>query len=205
MEPSSVMKDEIVTSLARLVNSTGWELKSLPGMVKRVITENMWPERIVRVTGEVARFNSFAEFVTTPPPAGLGTDIETLERLCRDDAEAITLLRQTTTRPRGGDTRSPDAQTNSNNVTIETPDRGNTRAYTLDRLSRERPDLYQRVVNKELTANAAAIEAGWRKRKVQLDPEPQAVVSFIMRHFNDEERAYIVRALLGLEGAGDGD
>jgi hypothetical protein len=200
MEPSSVMKDEIVTSLARLVNSTGWELKSLPGMVKRVITENMWPERVVRVTGEIATFKTFGEFVTTPPPAGLGTDIETLERLCRDDAEAITLLRQATTRPVGSNQHT----TGSDNVTTQTPDRGNTRAYTLDRLTRERPDLYERVVNKELTANAAAIEAGWRKRKVQIDPEPQAVVSFILRHFSDEERAYIVRALLGLDAA-DGD
>lgn len=198
MEPSSVMKDEIITSLARDINSTGWELRSIPGLVKRVINENMWPERIVRVTGEIATFKTFAEFVTTAPPAGLGTDIDTLERLCRDDAEAITLLRQATTNPKH--VHVPD----SDNVTI-TPDRGNTRAYTLDRLSRERPDLYERVINKELSANAAAIEAGWRKRKVQLDPEPDAVVTFILRHFSDEERAYIVRALLGKGAVNDGD
>lgn len=199
MEPSSVMKDEIITSLARDINSTGWELRSIPGLVKRVINENMWPERIVRVTGEIATFKTFAEFVTTAPPAGLGTDIDTLERLCRDDAEAVTLLRQATTNPKH--VHVSDA----NNVSISKPAHGNTRAYTLDRLSRERPDLYERVVNKELTANAAAIEAGWRKRKVQVDPEPDAVVSFILRQFNDEERAYIVRALLGTEGLADGD
>lgn len=193
MEPSSVMKDEVVTRLAQLVNSTGWELKNLPSMVKRVITENMWPERVVRITGELARFNSFGEFVTTAPPAGLGTDIDTLERLCRDDAEAITLLRQATTNPKH--VHTPDA----NNISINEPKHGTSRAYTLDRLTRERPDLYARVVNKELTANAAAIEAGWRKRKVQLDPEPQAVVSFILRHFSDEQRAYIVAALLDVE------
>lgn len=195
MELSSVMKDEVVTSLARLVNSTGWELKSLPEMVKRVINEDMWPERIVRVTGELARFKTFTEFVTTHPPAGLGTDVDTLERLCRDDAEAITLLRQATTRPVG---KPSGDVVNHDNVMNK---QGNTRAYTLDRLSRERPDLYQRVVGKELSANAAAIEAGWRKRAVSVQADPDAAINFILRHFSDEERAYIVRALLGLEAA----
>lgn len=200
MGDPNVIKDELITTLAKLVNSAGWDLQSLPGLVKRVITEEMWPERVVRITHETARFKSFAEFVTTPPPAGLGTNVETLERLCRDDAEALTLLRQVTTRPRGGDTRSAEAAINTYNVSIDRNAHGNARAYTLDRLSRERPDLYQQVVDKELTANAAAIEAGWRKRKIQLEPEPQSVISFILRHFTAEERATIVRALLGMEG-----
>lgn len=193
MEASSVMKDEVVTRLAQLVNSTGWELKNLPGMVKRVITENMWHERVVRITGEIATFKTFGEFVTTAPPAGLGTDVDTLERLCRDDDEALALLRQATTNPKH--VHVSDA----NNISIRKPAHGTSKAYTLDRLTRERPDLYARVVNKELTANAAAIEAGWHPRKVQVVKEPQAVVSFILRHFSDEERDYIVRALIGTE------
>jgi hypothetical protein len=38
---------------------------------------------------------------------------------------------------------------------------GTSRAYTLDRLQRERPDLFAEVVAKRLSANAAAIEAGF--------------------------------------------
>ncbi len=197
MGDPNVIKDELITTLAKLVNSAGWDLQSLPGLVKRVITEEMWPERVVRITHETARFKSFAEFVTTPPPAGLGTNVETLERLCRDDAEALTLLRQVTTRP---NYRPAKDDAGSNDNVMSNAGQGNSRAYTLDRLSRERPDLYQQVVDKELTANAAAIEAGWRKRKIQLEPEPQSVISFILRHFTAEERATIVRALLGMEG-----
>lgn len=189
--------DAVITSVAQMINSTGWELESIPGLVKRIIEENMWPERMVRMTGEIVRFGTFAGFVTTPPPAGLGTRIETLERVCRDDAETLTLLRQVTTNAKHVHVADSD------NVTISNPTRGNTRAYTLDRLTRERPDLYQRVVNKELTAHAAAVEAGWRKRAVSVAAEPDAVVSFILRHFSDEERAYIVRVLLGLEAQRD--
>ena len=36
--------------------------------------------------------------------------------------------------------------------------------YTLRRLKRDRPDLLKRVVSGELSANAAAVEAGFRKR-----------------------------------------
>jgi len=50
----------------------------------------------------------------------------------------------------------------SDNVTIS---RGNTLSYTLDRLSRNHPELYQRVIAGELSSNAAAIKAGFRKKR----------------------------------------
>jgi hypothetical protein len=46
---------------------------------------------------------------------------------------------------------------------------GNSKSYTVSRLKRERPDLFKRVVDKELSANAAAIEAGWRKKLSDLE------------------------------------
>jgi hypothetical protein len=46
---------------------------------------------------------------------------------------------------------------------------GTSRAYTLDRLARERPDLFEQVRAGELSANAAAIEAGFRKRPTPLE------------------------------------
>lgn len=49
----------------------------------------------------------------------------------------------------------------ADNVSIK-PQHGNSLAYTLDRLKREREDLYKRVIAKEISANAAAVEAGWR-------------------------------------------
>jgi hypothetical protein len=64
------------------------------------------------------------------------------------------------TPPAGGDPKTRKASTNSDNVTNGRDGRGNGKAYTLDRLKRERPDLFARVVAKELSANKAAIEAG---------------------------------------------
>lgn len=50
------------------------------------------------------------------------------------------------------------------------PAQGTSRAYTLTRLESERPDLYERVCRKELSANAAAIEAGFRKPPGEAGP-----------------------------------
>ena len=45
---------------------------------------------------------------------------------------------------------------------------GNSARYTLARLKRDRPDLAERVVAGTLSAHAAAIEAGFRKRTATL-------------------------------------
>jgi hypothetical protein len=74
--------------------------------------------------------------------------------------------------------------TKGNNNIITQPKQGTSRAYTLDRLHREAPELYQRVVDKELSANQAAIEAGFRKVKTpveQLQPLEAPSLPTILR------------------------
>ncbi len=46
---------------------------------------------------------------------------------------------------------------------------GTSREYTLRRLRRDRPELAEMVIGGKLSANAAAIEAGFRKRATPLD------------------------------------
>jgi|GEM_PF-5094424 len=85
----------------------------------------------------------FPRFVTTQPLAGLGCDVDTLKRICRDDLEALDALDKAllTASPHGGDRRSDDFK--GDIVTLETDpdtgDRGNTRAYSLRRLRSEQP------------------------------------------------------------------
>ena len=52
---------------------------------------------------------------------------------------------------------------------IVTSFRGNGRTHTLKRLKRDAPALFSRVVAGELSANAAAIEAGFRKKLSKFD------------------------------------
>ncbi|MGA7329685.1 MAG: hypothetical protein WBX25_35695 [Rhodomicrobium sp.] len=68
------------------------------------------------------------------------------------------------------------------NGTIK-PLRGNTRAYTLDRLFRESPGLYEAVCRGEMSANKAAIEAGFRKA-----PKPFEQIKKLLLALTPEER-----------------
>lgn len=66
----------------------------------------------------------------------------------------------------GGDRKSQQAEDQGDNVTLI---RGNQRTYTLARLHRDRPDLAEKVEAGELSANAAAIEAGFRRKLTRVE------------------------------------
>ncbi len=68
--------------------------------------------------------------------------------------------------------------------------RGTSHAYTVARLDRDRPDLAARVHAGELSANAAAIEAGFKKK-----PTPLDVLSAAWRKASAEERAAFLREI----------
>jgi hypothetical protein len=76
------------------------------------------------------------------------------------------------------------------------PPRDNTAARIIRRLNRDRPDLAQAVAEGRTTANAAAIEMGWRKRRVAIpvdDPERAAAT---LIHAMKPDDAYRLGALL---------
>ena len=110
---------------------------------------------------------------------GLGEKLSDIERLIADDAESLVRLRELIVAGHGGDRKSENIK--ADNVSLDSDlftapesrkkkaDAGNSRAYTLCRLKNERPDLFERVVAKELTANRAAVEAGWRKTETTLE------------------------------------
>lgn len=83
------------------------------------------------------------------------------------------------------------------NVTaISSGDRGNAPAYALRRLKRDRPDLAARVLAGEMSAHAAAVEAGFRNRQHTIPQDPQKAVAVLTRHFDREELEHICIAIL---------
>jgi len=71
----------------------------------------------------------------------------------------------------GGDRRSEEVKDQVTNGRLKPISKlgPNTRERTLARLHRDRPDLAAKVEAGELSANAAAIEAGFRKKLTPLD------------------------------------
>ena len=156
--------DILIRGLQNVVDEGSHGIDSLPKFIKKVIREEAWTIRIVESTGQVVEFDSFQQFVESHPPEGLGCSLDRLQRLCDDDDEAGLMIRRATTGKVG---RPSKDSKNSDNVTNNGA-RGNRKSYTLGRLDRERPDLYERVVDGQMSANAAAIEAGFRTKTVSV-------------------------------------
>lgn len=154
-------KGSLVGAFWRSVNSSTGNLANVGPLVKRIIETGAWSERIH--DGDVYRNASFLEFITAKPRKGCGWEPAKVEALIKDDPATLTLWRKATTGRHGGDRTSK-----SDNITLESK-RGTSTAYALARLERERPDLFERVVDGDLSANAAAIEAGFRKKLTPLE------------------------------------
>lgn len=99
-----------------------------------------------------------------------------------DGAQAVTLDAAVVLGRHGG-ARKGDAGEQGSNATLEL---GRGADYQLARLRRDRPDLAERVVRGEMSANAAAIAAGFREKQVQLgkDPEKAAQAIITVRGLN---------------------
>lgn len=123
-------------------------LKSVPEMLKRIVKQGTWKKWTW--VGRTFEAQTLAEYLTRPIPKGLGADLNFIEKVISDDAEALAMFRQETTGEHGGDHKS-NGVIKSDNITLD-PKRGTSKAYTLERLKRERPDLFEKVVAKELSA-----------------------------------------------------
>jgi hypothetical protein len=154
-------------------------LSGFPGLIKEIIQEKAWERR--EHNGKIYELPSLLALVTEKPLAGWGQDPAAVERLLRDDPEALSMWRKETTRANHRPLKS-----NDNIITSSKAKQGTGKAYTLDRLSKENPDLYQSVVNGDLSANAAAIAAGWRKKTVTVTDDPASAAKTLREKFGDE-------------------
>ena len=182
--------DILIRGLQNVVDEGSHGIDSLPKFIKKVIREEAWTIRIVESTGQVVEFDSFQQFVESHPPEGLGCSLDRLKRLCDDDDEAgLMILRATT-----GKVGRP-SKDNENTYNISNKDaHGTAKDYTLDRLDRERPDLYERVVDGEMSANAAAIKAGFRTKTVSVpvrkggEPQIERAGDTLIKHFGADAK-----------------
>jgi hypothetical protein len=92
-------------------------------------------------------------------------DLKALLKQANTDYDTLVLWRRAITPPK-------HLHHDTDNISIK-EHHGNALAYTLDRLERERPELYARTLlpkedKARLSANAAAIKAGFRKKPTPL-------------------------------------
>jgi len=184
---NEIEKGQLAISTVQCFTGLKGSLSNFPGLIKRVIEERVWECRSHH--GRVIELPNLRALITTKPIEGWGQDPKKIEAVIKDDAEALAMFREAMKGEHGGDKRGKD-----NNVILDTP-QGNSLSYTLDRLKREAPELFQRVVAKELSANAAAIEAGFRVKTITVPLDPSRAAAALKRSFSREE-VDIIRELL---------
>jgi phage-related baseplate assembly protein len=176
-------------------------LSSVPSLLRQVLEEESWREFVTQ-RGERISHARFAEFVTTPPLAGLGATVKLVKKVVdaiEDDAERATvqdlLDRALQDRP-GGDRRS-DQAINRNNVPPGPA--GNTRDQALRRLRKDAPELHSEVLAGRLSAHGAMVKAGYRPKTatVRVD-SPEKVAEAIRRLLSPDEIAKVVALLMGV-------
>ena len=181
-------------------------LTYVPKLLIRIINEDLWQERIVSANGEHVRFERFVDFVETKPLEGLGTDIDTLKKLCRDNVQAIDAIDRVTIGSQGapiGNNNAASDKTNRDNITVcfEEPERGTSAAYALRRLRTSRPDLHARVLAGELSPHAASVEAGHRRRMLQVRiDDMDALAASLIRNLTPEQIDELVVAIARQRG-----
>jgi hypothetical protein len=169
---NEIEKGQLCDSVMSAIHHGLGNLETVPALLRRIIENKAWEARQVKMHG-VVQLANLRELITKEPMAGWGENPDRIEALIRDDAEVLAMWREAMKGKHGGDRRSEEA-TKVDNVNLERASKGNSRSYAVSRLQREAPELFAQVAAGTISANAAAIKAGFRKKLKPLDILRQA-------------------------------
>ena len=163
----------------------------LPKFIERIIDEQLWREC---KTKEGEPFQSFHHFCEYKLWWGLECPIDRMVDYCKYSDSCTKLLLAEV--PALGEHGDGPGRGNKRVDNVKSfIQGGNDSSYALKRLKRDHPELAQAVINGELSANAAAIQAGFRKPSLTINPDPESAASAIRRNFGDEFAKQLGEAL----------
>lgn len=151
-------------------------------------------------------FASFRRFVEANPPFGLGYSIKQLRALLQlqhpgegaaSVRERMDAMRAEVARLIADETQPalPQGRPAKGSDTTFSEPIGRGTEYVVSRLKRDDPALAERVVNGEITANAAAKQAGIRKPRVVLT-SPESIAAALRKHLGPDDIARLIKLLL---------
>lgn len=167
----------MIQSLQQAIGHGGEQVFDVaPIVLRRVLEDRLWAERKDR-SGQP--FRSFEAFATHILWQGLESSIPELLLYCRKHPEVAELIRrEVEAMPLHGEIGGGHSR---DSITTSANDRGAT--YVLRRLKRDHPELAEKVVAGQMSANAAAIEAGFRK-----PPSPLRALQNAWSRASEDER-----------------
>lgn len=180
----------VIAALGSAVAHGNENVAQIPALLVQIVDDDRWRHFITKM-GEEVQYERFADFAATPPTAGLGIAIDVLRRLVQDDPVAVDALDRATQ----GKSGRPKRETLDNIQGSEAPT-GTSEAATVRRLRKDRPDLHAKYLANELSANAAAVLAGFRPRTFTVRADkPEAIAATLRRQLSPEVLALVAKYL----------
>ena len=182
------IEDPITIAQKSIGSGSNYLLRTLPHAITLIIKQELWRGRTDKDGNE---FKSFREFCEYRIIWGLEIEYDKLRTYCSVDEECTRLLNEIEPAlAKNGGAREKQP----NNIRLNN-EYGTNPTYTLKRLKRDHPELAQAVINGELSANAAAIQAGFRKPSLTINPDPESAAAAIRRKFGDDFANQLAEAL----------
>lgn len=177
--------------------------KNISGMVKKILAGEMWKEHQFERTGKIYKFDKFVEFVETEPPGGIGSSMDQLLYVCRDDKEALDMIDQVMNTP---GYRPPKSVHDDKQTTVGGAKKRRAsgtfvqRGLRLLRLHAEKnpeiAELRDKVLAGQITVNAALIKAGLRVRRTSIPIDDlEATANTLRRNFSKKKLNRLIQML----------
>lgn len=187
-------RDRVIEYLQTVIIDNCAGLSDIPGLIKKVIEEGLWRERMVSPAKRLVHFTSFRKFVEAPTPLGLGTDLKTLQKLCSADPAVVDLIDRTQeTSQQGGDRRSANFKSTESPIKISV--RGNSSTYALRKLRKQFPDLHQSVIAREISPHGAMIAAGLKQKSIYITRDVVKASRTLRKYLTPEEIKQLIKYL----------
>ena len=198
-EPREVLAGELHSRIFNAARDTVHGFDVLPIFMRSMIECDGWRRFARPVDGKVFTHEKIESWVLGESWAG-GLDLPSWEALyamldhAKDakEGKAVRELLVSRGAPANGlaaDVRKardgPGRPTDSNMGNSHISG-GKDTASTIARLKRDRPDLAGQVIAGELSANAAAIQAGFRVRTITIPVDAPRAAKAILRHFDQD-------------------
>ena len=180
-------KGQLAQSTVQCFTRVTGSLDNLPGLIKKVIKERVWERR--SNYGKIIELRNLRELITLSPIQGWGQDPRKIEAVIKDDPEALSMYREAMKGVNQYDMPN-------NNVIRQETKQGNSRAYSIDRVKREAPELAEDVLSGKMSPNAALVKAGIREnRQIYIPREPKAAAEKLKEAFGEAFISKLIKYL----------